>query len=103
MKEKAGNAPIKLESQNGLQNLRATVAMARTAAPDSATSQFFINHSDNDFLNYSPANPGYAVFAKVVEGMDVVDEIADADTTSKGYHDDVPVETILIETVEFID
>ena len=103
MKEAGGKSPIKLESQNGLKNNRGTVAMARTMNPDSATSQFFINHNDNDFLNYAPGNPGYAVFAEVVEGMEVVDEIANVETKSKGYHDDVPVEAIVIKTAEFVD
>jgi len=73
--QKSTEAPIKLESQNGLSNDRGTVAMARTVVEDSATSQFFINVVDNDFLNYAPGNPGYAVFGRVVKGMDVVDKI----------------------------
>lgn len=91
--------PIKLESQNGLKNLRGTIAMARTNVPDSATSQFFINTKDNDFLDYAPGNPGYAVFGKVINGMDVVDAIEKVKTSSKGYYDDWPVEDVLIVKV----
>ncbi|MBK6673858.1 MAG: peptidylprolyl isomerase [Proteobacteria bacterium] len=76
MSQKSGKAPIKLEASSGLKNLRGTVAMARTNNPHSATSQFFINLVDNDFLNAGPGNDGYAVFGKVVEGLDIVDRIA---------------------------
>ena len=80
------------EAANGLKNERGTIAMARTNDPDSATAQFFINQQDNDFLNYAgSANPGYAVFGKAVEGMDVVDAIASVETTTKQGMDDVPV------------
>jgi cyclophilin family peptidyl-prolyl cis-trans isomerase len=103
MTEKATKAPIKLESENGLKNLRGTVAMARTMMPDSATSQFFINHKDNNFLDYAPGNPGYAVFGKVVEGMNVVDQIAAVDTARKGMHDDVPLESITIDSAEILE
>jgi cyclophilin family peptidyl-prolyl cis-trans isomerase len=103
MTEKATKAPIKLESENGLKNLRGTVAMARTMMPDSATSQFFINHKDNNFLDYAPGNPGYAVFGKVVEGMNVVDQIAAVDTARKGMHDDVPLESITIDSAEMLE
>jgi len=104
MKEKSNKAPIKLESKNGLKNNRGTLAMARTNVPDSATSQFFINLADNAFLNYSgPGNPGYAVFGKVVEGLDVVDAIAAVKTGRHGYHSDVPLETVLIESIVFAD
>ena len=88
--------PIVLESNNGLTNLRGTVAMARTNEPNSATSEFFINHVDNGFLNYSTANPGYAVFGKVIQGMDVVDAIASKATTSVNGFADVPLEDISI-------
>ena len=95
--EKETLDPIKLESNNGLSNFRGTIAMARTNAPDSATSQFFINTKDNAFLNYQSAgNPGYAVFGKVVSGMDVVDAIESSKTATKGYYEDWPVEDILI-------
>lgn len=101
LSQKDTNAPIKNEASNGLANDRGTIAMARTNDPDSATNQFFINHADNAFLNYqSPANPGYAVFGKVTEGIEVVDQIAEVATTSKGYFDDVPAETVEIISVE---
>jgi cyclophilin family peptidyl-prolyl cis-trans isomerase len=99
MSQKSTDTPIILESENGLKNYRGTIAMARTMDPNSATSQFFINHADNDFLNFAPGNPGYAVFGKVIEGMEVVDAIAEVETASKGYHQDVPMQTIKIETV----
>jgi len=91
------------EAKNGLKNERGTLAMARTNDPDSATAQFFINHNDNDFLNYAgSANPGYAVFGKIVEGMDVVDAIASVKTTTKQGMDDVPVESVLILTASVV-
>lgn len=95
-------APIQNEANNGLKNDRGTLAMARTGDPHSATSQFFINHADNAFLNFSSETMqgwGYAVFGKVVDGMDVVDEIAKVKTGSKGGHQDVPMETISITAV----
>ncbi len=104
MTEKKTKSPIKLESNNGLSNKRGTIAMARTMVPDSATSQFFINHVDNRFLDYAgSANPGYAVFGKVVEGLEVIDAIAAVPTTRQGYHSDVPQETITIEKAYFIE
>ena len=96
-KQKQVHEPIKLESGNGLKNLAGTVAMARTMSPDSATSQFFINLIDNGFLDYAPGNPGYAVFGRVTSGMDVVNQIAKADTESRGMYQDWPVEDIIIE------
>ena len=92
MKERPTRAPIPLESRNGLGNARGTLAMARTGNPNSATSQFFINVQDNDRLNAanSPDGNGYAVFGKVVAGMDVVDKIREVPTGSKGGHNDVP-------------
>ncbi len=100
LEEKETHDPIVLESDNGLRNVRGTIAMARTTEPDSATSQFFINVVDNDFLNYaSEAKPGYAVFGRVLEGMDVADEIVAVETASVGPHDDVPVEAIFITSV----
>jgi cyclophilin family peptidyl-prolyl cis-trans isomerase len=103
MNSKPNRDPIINEADNGLKNLRGTIAMARTNDPNSATSQFFINHVDNDFLNYSgPANPGYAVFGKTVEGLDVVDAIADVQTSRKGMYDDVPVEPVVIESAKVI-
>ena len=99
--------PITNEANNGLRNDRGTVAMARTAYPHSATSQFFINHKDNDFLNFRTNQVeegwGYAVFGKVTEGMDVVDKIADVQTTAVSYYQDVPVEAIKILEAEVID
>ena len=96
--QKETNAPIKLESDNGLKNLEGTIAMARTNDPDSATSQFFINVVDNPALDYASGNDGYAVFGKVTSGMEVVDDIASVKTTTKyGYYADWPVEEIVIE------
>lgn len=106
MKEKATRATIKNEAENGLQNVRGTIAMARTPDPHSASSQFFINVNDNNFLNFTAANSqgfGYCVFGKVVEGMDVVDEIKGVATGSSGHHQDVPVEDVVIESVEIDD
>lgn len=98
MTEKPTRAPIPLEARNGLQNLRGTVAMARTMVPDSATAQFFINVRDNPFLDAANARDGhgYAVFGKVVAGMDVVDRIKAAPTTSRGPHQNVPATPIII-------
>jgi peptidyl-prolyl cis-trans isomerase B (cyclophilin B) len=98
----SGTAPIQNEANNGLTNDRGTIAMARTMDPHSATSQFFINHKDNGFLNHTAENSqgwGYAVFGKVTEGHDVVDQIADVATGSSGGHQDVPLEVITIESV----
>jgi peptidyl-prolyl cis-trans isomerase B (cyclophilin B) len=100
MKEKKNKKPIQNEADNGLKNVRGSVAMARTQVVDSATSQFFINVVDNDFLNHqakTPAGYGYAVFARVTAGMDVVDKIRQVETGSKGYHQDVPLEPVVIE------
>ncbi len=98
MKEKPTRAPIPLESGNGLDNLRGTIAMARTMDPNSATAQFFINVKDNAFLNkaQSADGNGYAVFGKVVSGMDVVDKIRAVPTGTKGMHRDVPLEPVTI-------
>ena len=100
MSEKPNGSPIKNEANNGLKNDRGTIAMARTGDPHSATSQFFINLKDNDFLNFtseSPAGWGYAVFGKVTDGMDVVDEIAKVKTGNHGPHGDVPLEPVIIK------
>ncbi|MHC4076353.1 MAG: peptidylprolyl isomerase [Planctomycetota bacterium] len=103
MRPKQTKAPIKNEANNGLKNDRGTIAMARTNNPHSATSQFFINLKDNDFLNYAPAkNPGYAVFGKVVEGMEVVDKIAAVKTTRKIAYTDVPAEAVIIEKAQVL-
>ena len=100
--QKPTNPPIKNEAANGLKNDNYTVAMARTGVVDSATAQFFINVTNNDFLNHAgPANFGYAVFGKVVEGMDIVDKIKAVKTGPKGmFPTDVPQETIMIEKAE---
>lgn len=106
MSEKSNNAPIKNEANNGLKNDRGTVAMARTGDPHSATSQFFINVKNNDFLNFSSESMqgwGYAVFGKVVEGMDVVDAIVSVPRGRHGYHDDVPKESIIMNKVTIIE
>jgi cyclophilin family peptidyl-prolyl cis-trans isomerase len=103
MRQKPVNAPIKNESTNGLKNDNYTVAMARTNVRDSATSQFFINVKDNDFLNFSgDANPGYAVFAKVVEGKEVVDKIKKVATGNTGGHQNVPSQAVTIEKAEVV-
>jgi len=103
MVQKKAHPPIINEAGNGLKNNRGTIAMARTNNPDSATSQFFINHKDNPNLNYVDAgNPGYAVFGKVVEGMETVDKIAAVKTTQQGPHADVPVEPVVIKSVKVI-
>jgi peptidyl-prolyl cis-trans isomerase A (cyclophilin A) len=98
MSEKAVGAPIPLESRNGLANKRGTLAMARTMVPDSATAQFFINVRDNDFLDQpnSRDGNGYAVFGKVIEGMDVVDKIKTVPTGNKGPHQNVPAQPVTI-------
>ena len=103
MKQKKGHAPIRNEAKNGLRNRRGTLAMARTSDVDSATSQFFINLKDNAFLDHSPRDYGYAVFGRVVEGMDVVDEIAGVETGRRGPHDDVPLEPVVIESVTRVE
>jgi peptidyl-prolyl cis-trans isomerase B (cyclophilin B) len=103
MKQKPTQAPIKNEAQNGLKNDRYTIAMARTNDPHSATAQFFINIKDNDFLNHSAPNAqgwGYCVFGKVTDGTDVVDRIKGVKTGSKGFHQDVPAEDVVIEKAE---
>jgi len=94
--EKETRNSIKLESNNGLSNLRGTIAMARTSVPDSATNQFFINTKDNTFLDYNSRNAGYAVFGKVIEGMEVVEEIENVQTTTKNGMSDWPVEEVKI-------
>ena len=100
MKEKKGDSPINNEADNGLKNLNYTVAMARTSDPHSATAQFFINVADNGFLNHTAPSQqgwGYAVFGKVVAGTEVVDQIKAVKTSRKGFHDDVPVDDVVIE------
>ena len=105
MKEKATRAPIENEAANGLKNNKDTIAMARTSDPHSASSQFFINVADNDFLNHTAPNPqgwGYAVFGKVTAGQNVVDEIARVPTSTRGFYGDVPVDDIVIEKAEIL-
>lgn len=102
MKQKPTLAAIQNEANNGLKNKKYTLAMARTSDPHSATAQFFINTVDNDFLDFRAENAqgwGYAVFGRVVEGMDVVDSIEKAKTGRKGFHDDVPLDDVLITRI----
>lgn len=101
MQEKANRECIENEADNGLQNLSGSLAMARTSDPHSATSQFFINISDNDFLNHRDKTDqgwGYAVFGRVIDGMNVVDKIRNCETASAGGHQDVPVTEVIIES-----
>ncbi|RTE64949.1 peptidyl-prolyl cis-trans isomerase [Amphritea opalescens] len=91
--------PVRNESANGLPNMRGTIAMARTNDPDSATSQFFINLKNNDFLNAKGPRPGYAVFGKVINGMDIITQIGHVQTGRQGPYSDVPVEPIVIQSV----
>jgi len=103
MSQKSNHDPIDNEADNGLSNLTGTLAMARTAEPHSATSQFFINVSDNFFLDHRGKTAqgwGYAVFGKVVDGMDVVNKIKSCQTTSRAGHQDVPVDDIIIESTD---
>jgi peptidyl-prolyl cis-trans isomerase B (cyclophilin B) len=105
MKQKSVRGPIKNEAENGLRNVAYTVAMARTPDPDSATSQFFINVADNDFLDFrapTPKDYGYCVFARVVEGKEVVDQIKKVATTARGMHRDVPVDDVMITKAEVV-
>jgi peptidyl-prolyl cis-trans isomerase B (cyclophilin B) len=105
MNQKPCQAPVENEAANGLKNKRGTVAMARTNDPHSATAQFFINTVDNDFLDFkSPSGQGwgYCVFGEVVEGLDVVDKIRAVKTGNKGFHQDVPVEDVIIEKAEIV-
>ncbi|MBX3663312.1 MAG: peptidyl-prolyl cis-trans isomerase [Burkholderiales bacterium] len=105
MKQKPTREPVQNEANNGLRNDRYTIAMARTSAPHSASAQFFINVSDNDFLNHTAPTPqgwGYCVFGRVVDGTEVVDKIRKVKTGSKGMHQDVPVEDVIIEKAEVV-
>ena len=103
MKEKQTKSPIKNESDNGLANERGTIAMARTSDPDSATAQFFINVKDNPGLNASGGRPGYAVFGKVIDGMDVADKIVNVQTTTRGRNENVPETDVIIKSVRRAD
>jgi len=105
MIQKKTGAPIENEAANGLRNKRGSIAMARTGDPHSATAQFFINTVDNAFLDFkSPSGQGwgYCVFGEVVDGMDVVDKIRGVRTGNKGFHQDVPVEDVIIEKAEVV-
>jgi cyclophilin family peptidyl-prolyl cis-trans isomerase len=105
LKEKQTRPPIKNEAGNGLENKRGTIAMARTSVPDSASAQWFINLKDNAFLDRAKAKDGvgYAVFGKVIAGMDVVDKIAQVETGSQGGHKDVPVKDVVIKSIRRVD
>ncbi len=106
MKQKSTRETIKNEANNGLSNKKGTIAMARTMEPHSASAQFFINVKDNDFLDHSAPTVqgwGYAVFGEVVEGMEVVDAIKNVATTSKGGHQDVPRDAVIIEKAEIVE
>lgn len=103
MKEKPTHDPIKNEAFNGVKNTRGTLAMARTNVVDSASAQFFINVKDNDFLNHKDKTDrgfGYAVFGKVTSGMDVADKIVMVKTTTKGYHENVPIDPVTIKSIQ---
>jgi peptidyl-prolyl cis-trans isomerase A (cyclophilin A) len=103
MQQKKTKDPIKNEATNGLKNKRGTLSMARTNDINSATSQFFVNLVDNDFLDNKPGNYGYAVFGKIVTGMDVIDTIAKTKTGRNGHHDDVPVEAVVVNSAKNVD
>ena len=106
MKQKSTGDPIKNEADNGLENQRGTLAMARTSDPHSATGQFFVNSVDNDFLNFKSKTPqgwGYAVFGKVVEGMEVVDAISAVKTKTQGMYQDVPDEAVVIQSARRLE
>ncbi|MHC8732327.1 peptidylprolyl isomerase [Arenicellales bacterium IMCC56312] len=106
MKEKPTQAPIENEADNGLKNVTGSICMARTNDPHSATSQFFINLKDNQFLDHTEKSPqgwGYAVFGQVTDGMNVVEAIAAVQTGNAGFHQDVPVEDIVVEKVTITD
>ncbi|QKQ25269.1 peptidylprolyl isomerase [Candidatus Reidiella endopervernicosa] len=103
MSQKTTRETIKNEADNGLKNERGTLSMARTSEVDSATSQFFINVVDNAFLDHGSRDFGYAVFAKVVDGMDVIDNIAKVQTGNQGGHQDVPVEPIVVSSAKRVE
>jgi peptidyl-prolyl cis-trans isomerase B (cyclophilin B) len=105
MKEKETGDPIENEADNGLENAHYTVAMARTSDPHSASAQFFINTTDNDFLNHTSKTPsgwGYAVFGRVIDGEHIVDQINTVKTTRRNFHDDVPKQNVVIESAEVL-
>lgn len=101
--QKKTRAPVRNEANNGLQNTRGTLSMARTDAPHSATSQFFVNLTDNDFLDYRPGNHGYAVFGRVTDGLDVIDRIAAVRTGRRQGFTDAPMEDVIINSARRAD
>jgi peptidyl-prolyl cis-trans isomerase A (cyclophilin A) len=103
MTQKPTRKPIANEAANGLHNRRGTLAMARTNDINSASAQFFVNLVDNDFLDHRPGNFGYAVFGRVIDGMDVIDKIAAAKTGRKQGHDDVPVEPVVVKSARRVE
>lgn len=103
MQEKATQPSIRNEASNGLKNTRGTLAMARTNDPNSASSQFFINVANNDFLNKATGNPGYAVFGKVTQGLDIVDKIVNTPTATLGMYEDVPKQAVKIISIQAVN
>ena len=103
MSQKKNRPPIKNEAKNGLKNLRGTLSMARTSEINSATSQFFINLTDNAFLDNAPGNFGYAVFGKIVDGIETIDKIAKEKTGRRQGHDDVPVKDIVVTSAKRVE
>ena len=103
MQEKATQPSIRNEASNGLKNTRGTLAMARTNDPNSASSQFFINVANNDFLNKATGNPGYAVFGKVTQGLDIVDKIVNTPTATVGMYEDVPKQAVKIISIQTVN
>lgn len=103
MQEKATQPSIRNEASNGLKNTRGTLAMARTNDPNSASSQFFINVANNDFLNKATGNPGYAVFGKVTQGLDIVDKIVNTPTATMGMYEDVPKQAVKIISIQAVN
>ena len=102
-RSKQTRAPIKNEAKNGLKNARGTLSMARTSEIDSATSQFFVNLSDNDFLDHGPRDYGYAVFGRVTDGMDVIDKIARVSTGKRSGYQDAPLEDVVIVSARRVE
>jgi len=106
MTERKTEKPINNEANNSLKNIKGSISMARTGDPHSATAQFFINVADNDFLNFSSPTPngwGYAVFGQVIEGLEIVEEIEKVKTSNSGYHQDVPVENVIINKASVVE
>jgi len=103
LRSKQTRAPVKNEAKNGLKNARGTLSMARTSEIDSATSQFFVNLSDNDFLDHGPRDYGYAVFGRVTDGMDVIDKIARVSTGKRSGYQDAPLEDVVIVSARRVE